>query len=140
MTSTRRTFRTSWAAKALFLLGLFGFVAGWANACIVESPQQQQAGAYEQAAQGHAQHRSGDAGLHECNAALEDCASPCDKQQGPIPTPESPRMPDGTAWPAAIHAIAAVWAIDRVAALEHPQTRTSPPGVSVLLGFLRLTL
>jgi hypothetical protein len=144
MTSTRRRLRTSWAAKALLLLGLFGFIVGWANACVQHQPPPH-AGGYEQAAQrpappGHAQHGPGDADPHECDAMLDGCESLCDLAQSLVPKTEPPRALDGTAWPAAIPTVAAAWASDRVAPEARPETRTALPSVSVVLRFLRLTL
>jgi hypothetical protein len=119
----------------LLLLGLFGFIVGWANACV----------GHEQVAQwpappGHAQHGAGDADPHECDALLDGCESLCDVQQSLVPKSEPPRPLDSPAWPPAIHAFAAAWGSNRVAPERRPQTRTSTPGVSVVLRFLRLTL
>ncbi len=137
MFATRRRPRTHWAAQALLCLGLFGFVIGWAHACIVEQPGQH-AGAHAQA--GHAQHRPGDAGLPECSAEQERCAAACDEPQGVVPKVESPRALDGTAWPPAIHAVALSWDFDRGSRNEVPQPRISPPDIPLVLRFLRLTL
>jgi hypothetical protein len=139
----RRCLRTSWAARGLFLLGLLGFVVGWANACVHPQPLQL-AGGYEQAAPavaGHTHHAPGGTEPHDCDAASEGSAGLCDGQQRATPKPEAPRLLDGAAWPAAIHAVAAAWVIDRGPPQGCPQTRTtSPPGISVVLRFLRLTL
>lgn len=144
MTSTRRHLRTSWAAKALLLLGLFGFIVGWANAC-VQHESQWQAGDHGQAAlwpapPAHAPHGLGEADPHECDPMLDGCESLCDAAPILVTKTEPPRPLDGTAWHAAIHTIAATWASDRVAPEGRPKTRTSPPSVSLVLRFLRLTL
>ena len=131
MTSTRRRLRTSWAAKALLALGLFGFTAGWANACVQHEP----------APPGYAQHEAGDADPHECDAMPDGCESLCDVQQSLVPKAEPPRLLVGAAAPTAIYTLAAAWGSDPVAPERCPQTRTSPPpSVSVVLRFLRLTL
>ena len=135
MTSTRRRLRTSWAAKALLLLGLFGFIVGWANACVQHEPPPH-AGGYEQS-----QHGPGDADPHDCGVMPDGCESLCGVQQSLVPKTEPPRSSDGAAWLPAIHAFAAAWASDAVVPERPPQTGTSPPpSVSVVLRFLRLTL
>ena len=131
MTSMRRRLRTSWAAKALLALVLFGFIVGWANACVQ----------HERAPPGHAQHEAGDADPHDCGVMPDGCESLCDMQQSLVAKTEPPRLLDGAAWPLAIHAFAAAWGSDPVVPERPPQTRTSPPpSVSVVLRFLRLTL
>jgi hypothetical protein len=127
MTATRRFLRTSWAAKALLFFGLLGFVVSWANACLLHEPMH--AGSYQQAAE-----------LHDCDPALQDCESSCDPQQGLAATSEPARWLDGVAWPPALPAFAAAWAIERVSPAWRPQTTIGPPGIPVVLRFLRLTL
>ena len=132
MYSTRQCLRTSWAAKALLLLGLFGFIVSWANACVEHEPLQKVGG--------YAQQRLGDVDPHECNAVLDGCESLCDAPQSLVPKSEPPRLLDGATWPPAIPAFAATWAVDRAPPPGHPETTTSPPSISVVLRFLRLTL
>ena len=141
MISVRRSFRTSWIAKAVLWLGLFGFALGWANACLAHEPLQGVGGMEQQAAApAHAPHGPGDADSHACNAALDDCQSLCNAQQNLLPKSEPPRGLDGAAWLPAIPAFAVAWAVDRAPAQRPPQTRTSPPRLAVVLRFLRLTL
>jgi hypothetical protein len=132
MFSTQRCLRTGWAAKAWLLLGLFGLVVGSANACVQHELQQ--------GVSGHAQHLLGDADPHQCNALLDDCESLCDAPQNLLPKSQPQRLLDGSAWPPAIVAFAAAWAVDRTPVPRPPQTRISPPSPSVVLRFLRLTL
>jgi hypothetical protein len=144
MTSMRRCLGTTWAARALVLLGLLGFVVGWANACVHPQPPQL-AGGYELATPtpappGHAHHAPGDIDAHACNAASDDAVGLCDSPQRATPKSEAPRLLDGAAWHAAIPALAAAWVLDRVAPHARPQTSPSPSGISVVLRFLRLTL
>ena len=140
----RRSLRTNWAARALFLLAVLGFTVGWASACV--HPQSLQfAGAYEQAAPtaplpGHSHHAPGDIDALDCDPASKAPVELCDSQQRTTPKTEAPRLLDGAARPAAIHALAAAWVVDRVAPAGPLQTRTSPPVVSVAIRFLRLTL
>jgi len=144
MTSSRRSLRANWAARVLFLLGLFGFAVGWANACIHHQPLQL-GGGYERAVQApasaqHAHHAPADTDVPDCDAASNDGAGLCDSPQRATATSDAPRLLDGAAWPPAIHAVAAAWAVARIAPQGRPQARTSPPGISVVLRFLRLTL
>lgn len=132
MDSTRQRLRSSWVAKALLLFGLFGFLVGWANACVQHELQQ--------GVGGYAQHRLVDVDPHECNAVLDDCESLCEAPQSLVPKSEPSRLLDGTAWPPAVPAFAATWAVDRAPPPGHPETRVSPPSPSVVLRFLRLTL
>ena len=128
MTSTRRFLRTRWAAKALLFLGLLGFVASWANACLVHEPPEHASG-YQQAAE-----------PHDCDAALQDCESSCEPRQGLAAPSDSARWLDGVAWPLALPAFASAWGIERRSSAWRPQTTISPPGIPVVLRFLRLTL
>lgn len=140
----RRALRTNWAARALFLLGVLGFSVGWVNAC-VHAQSLQPASAYEQAAPTaplpvHAHYTAGDIDVLDCDSASKTSVELCDSQQRATPKTEAPRLLDGPAWPAAIHALAAAWVVDRVASGGLQQAGTSPPVVSVVLRFLRLTL
>lgn len=136
-------------ASALLFVWLFAVFASWANACLVRPVvQAASAGGHHGLAHAGARHAeaplpAADGAAHDPDPAQEVCADFCDTGQSVVEN-RQPSKGEGAADPVLLPPLAhAAWPVFSAGPLDRPWRPLAappPPGLPVVIAFLRLTL
>lgn len=130
----------------MLFVWLFAVVASWANACILQS----------ESSSGHHARRgfvvphgssheaaAGANGTHEPDPALRACSSFCETERNIVTKAQSAKADGAAEQPALGAQVFACWPAftpGRTEVLWRPLATPPPPGPSVAIAFLRLTI